>query len=286
MSHVHRVRDAGTSQARSMYVGSAIDDAGLDVYEFRVYAHLKRRAQDGVVWEKQENIASICCMSRKKVNEVLASLEARAWIAQERRTYKGQKTTNLIVLLEPPCNRELHGQVTDSYTAVSPTVTTKGTPHQGTPNQASQQAQQEEQKPPVKTDDEAVQFFDSVAGYGFVARHRNHLARWHETYSERFLKLAWSLAPSVPNCRVPANAFIWLLNREKEWPAELLKLYQQDQKTYVPESDGPRAGDTVTFQGRAVLVLDVDAEQRRVTIQTGADETEALTVPFSSVESA
>lgn len=130
-----RVVDRGLSMARTLVVGSAIDDSDLDVYEFRVYAHLKRRAADGEVWEKQERMAAICKMSRKKVNEVLASLEAKGWIEQENRKHKGQQVSNMIYLLEPPCHPQLHGQVTDSYTAVSPTVTAKGIPHQGTPQE-------------------------------------------------------------------------------------------------------------------------------------------------------
>lgn len=128
-----RVIDRGTSQAKSMYIGSAIDDAGLDPYEFRIYCHLKRRAQDGVVWERQDKMAGICMMSRKTVNEVLIRLEEKGWIEQKQRTLKGQQSSNLIYLLEPPCNPELHSRVTDGYTAVSPRVTAEGTPLEGTP---------------------------------------------------------------------------------------------------------------------------------------------------------
>lgn len=128
-----RVIDQGTSQAKSMYIGSAIDDASLDPYEFRIYCHLKRRAQDGVVWERQDKMAGICLMSRKTVNEVLSRLEEKKWIEQKQRTLKGQQSSNLIYLLEPPCNPQLHSRVTDGYTAVSPTVTAEGTPLEGTP---------------------------------------------------------------------------------------------------------------------------------------------------------
>jgi Helix-turn-helix domain len=130
---VTRVIDRGTSQAKSMYIGSAIDDAGLDPYEFRIYCHLKRRAQDGVVWERQDRMADICRMSRKTVNEVLSRLEEKGWVEQRQRTLKGQQSSNLVYLLEPPCNPELHGCVTHGYTAVSPTVTAEGTPLEGTP---------------------------------------------------------------------------------------------------------------------------------------------------------
>lgn len=104
-----RVIDKGTSYARSLFVGSAIDDAGLDPYEFRLYAHLKRRAHDGAIWEKQERMAEICGISRKTINEILTRLEEKKWLTQESQTYKGRRSTNLITLLEPPCNPELHG---------------------------------------------------------------------------------------------------------------------------------------------------------------------------------
>ena len=133
-----RVIDRGQSLARTLFVGSAIDDSDLDVYEFRLYAHLRRRAGDGEVWEKQENMAATCKMSRKKVNETLKSLEQKGWIQQEAQRRNGHRASNLIYLLEPPVkpgqsNPQLHSSVTDGYTAVSPTVTAKGSPSQGSP---------------------------------------------------------------------------------------------------------------------------------------------------------
>jgi hypothetical protein len=277
-----RVYDKGTSQAKSMYVGSAIDDSDLDVYEFRVYAHLKRRAQDGVVWEKQEAMAAICKMGRKKLNQALISLEEKKWIEQQARTYKGQQTTNLIFLLEPPCVPQTHGRVPLRHTAVCPTDTAKGIPHQGTPQQASRQ---DENSNPEKQD--ATAFFTTLAGATFVSRNKNRLARWYEDYSEAFLSLAWKLAPNVPNVRVASQAFVWLLDREKTWPAELTKAYSAPRG---PETLGdeyePRPGDMVEFDGRACLVLDVDAELRKCSVQTGADETEAVQVPYSAVKAA
>lgn len=139
MSIGNMVIDQSQTWARTLFVGSAIDDSDLDVYEFRLYAHLRRLAGNGQVWEKQEEMAAVCKMSRKKVNETLKSLEGKHWIRQQQQTHKGQRSTNMIYLLEPPvstapCNPQLHGHVTDSYTAVSPTVTAKGSPYKGSPS--------------------------------------------------------------------------------------------------------------------------------------------------------
>lgn len=128
-----RVIDRGTSQAKSVYIGSAIDESDLDPYEFRVYCHLKRRAQDGEVWERQAKIAEICKMSRKTVNEVMTRLEEKGWIEQEGRATVSGQTSNLVYLLEAPCNPRLHPAVTVGYTPLSPTVTAEGTPLEGTP---------------------------------------------------------------------------------------------------------------------------------------------------------
>lgn len=301
-----RVIDRGTSQAKSMYVGSAIDDSDLDVYEFRVYAHLKRRAQDGVVWEKQENMATICKMSRPKLNRVLISLEEKKWIEQEARMHKGQQTTNLIYLLEPPCKPQLHGRVTDDYTAVYPTVTAKGTPLEGTPQQASGRDDQHQEpsegkaaeparptptpdtpsQEPQPTDDEAVRFFDALCGYGFVSRYRNHLARWHGEYTAEWLRMAWKTAPTLKDVRVPTVAFVWLLNREKPWPDALSRQYGRDQA--VPAAPGgtlPFVGEVRTMKdGRSGPVLDIDTDERKLTLQVGADASDSVWVPWSVTE--
>jgi DNA-binding MarR family transcriptional regulator len=84
-----------------LILSSDIDDAGLDVYEFRVYAHLCRRVNDQMrCWGSQKNIAKICGFSVDTVARALKKLESRGWLTQEEK-YRddGSRTTNLITLI-------------------------------------------------------------------------------------------------------------------------------------------------------------------------------------------
>lgn len=74
----------------------------------------------------------------------------------------------------------------------------------------------------------ALHLFHGLAGYGFVTTYRTHLARWHEAYTADFLRLAWRLAPTVPGVKVSSVAFVWMLNREREWPEALKAQYERD----------------------------------------------------------
>ena len=76
----------------------------------------------------------------------------------------------------------------------------------------------------------ALKMFDAIAGYGFCATYRLHLLRWFEAYSAEFLRLSWQLAPTIPGIKIPATAFVWLLNREREWPPALRSQYERDFK--------------------------------------------------------
>lgn len=66
------------------------------------------------------------------------------------------------------------------------------------------------------TDEAALHFFHGLAGYGFTANYRLHLARWFGDYTPAFLRLAWRLVPTLPGVKLSAVGFVWLLNREKE----------------------------------------------------------------------
>lgn len=149
-------------------------------------------------------------------------------------------------------------------------------------------ARAEEKKSEKKTDDAALRFFHALCGYGFVANNRDHLARWHEAYSEEFIRLAWQLAPTLTSVKVPQVAFIWLLNREKPWPADLQRQYQRDQQK--PEGSAPDApfiGEIrVMRDGRSGRVTEVDAQDRKLTLQIGEDDADALWVPWSVTEPA
>jgi hypothetical protein len=63
-----------------IFVHSALDDYGLDVYEFRVLAHVARREGKGKTnksrgcFARQKTIAESCKMSQRKAQEVLRVL--------------------------------------------------------------------------------------------------------------------------------------------------------------------------------------------------------------------
>jgi DNA-binding MarR family transcriptional regulator len=74
-----------------LFVHGALDDYGLDLYEFRVLAHVVRR--EGKIRgcdEAQGNMARICGMSQRKVLEVLRVL-CDAGIIRKENT-KGKRT--------------------------------------------------------------------------------------------------------------------------------------------------------------------------------------------------
>ena len=116
------------------------------------------------------------------------------------------------------------------------------------------------------TDEAALHFFHGLAGYGFTANYRLHLARWFGDYTPAFLRLAWRLAPTLPGVKVSAVGFVWLLNREKEWPEALRAHYERElsaaaQPTAAAAS-APRvvAGDLLRWaNGATATVQRVDS---------------------------
>ena len=58
----------------SLFVRREVDDYGLDLYEFRIYARITRRPGNGEAWESLNNKACACCMSlikgAKKITEI------------------------------------------------------------------------------------------------------------------------------------------------------------------------------------------------------------------------
>jgi hypothetical protein len=75
------------------FVPSELDDYGLDVYEFRAYGHVSRRAgKGGECYEGHENMAKVCKMSTNKMRDALDCLVAAGVLERippspERRTY-------------------------------------------------------------------------------------------------------------------------------------------------------------------------------------------------------
>lgn len=98
------LKTSGNSFALGMFLHSDLDDSQLAPFEFRVYAHLCRRANDELrAWGSQKNISEVCRMSVDSVAKALKSLEALGFISQESQTRDdGSRTTNLIRLLAPP----------------------------------------------------------------------------------------------------------------------------------------------------------------------------------------
>ena len=71
-------------QRNAIWVHSALDDLGLKSAEFRVYAHLARRAGRGVAWPSITSIAHVCRLSRRTVMGALFSLRQRGLVQIQR----------------------------------------------------------------------------------------------------------------------------------------------------------------------------------------------------------
>lgn len=68
-----------------------LDDAGLTPAEFRIYAHLARRAaKQGRAWPGRDSMAGVCCMSKRTVTRAIQSLEDYQMLAVTRA--KGQRS--------------------------------------------------------------------------------------------------------------------------------------------------------------------------------------------------
>lgn len=73
---------------RVLFVHSDVDDFGLNPQEFRIYAHLARRADRKMIaFPHVQTIAEHCLIGRTKTIEALASLAQRGMI--EKRKYEG-----------------------------------------------------------------------------------------------------------------------------------------------------------------------------------------------------
>lgn len=95
-------------------VHSALDEYGLDPYEFRIYAHIVRRTGgklDGECFAKLEEIAKTCQMSVRKAQYSLAVLVDAGFITKESRrgrtdTYKLLPRSNWVDEFHLPIIRE------------------------------------------------------------------------------------------------------------------------------------------------------------------------------------
>ena len=72
-----------------MFIHSVIDDYGLDVYAFRVYARLARRAgTNNSAYESVANMADACGMSERRLQEALQTLVDHGLVTREERRGK------------------------------------------------------------------------------------------------------------------------------------------------------------------------------------------------------
>lgn len=85
-----------------IFIHSSLDDAGLTPQQFRVLAHISRRAGDGQSWASNNTMASICRMDEKTVISSLEVLQSRKMIRSRKRP--GMTT---IWSVEPPGNWDL-----------------------------------------------------------------------------------------------------------------------------------------------------------------------------------
>lgn len=70
-----------TREFNLIFIHSSLDDAGLDPFEFRVYAHLARRgAIEGNAFAGLRSIAKICKMNKDTANKAVLELMARKMI--------------------------------------------------------------------------------------------------------------------------------------------------------------------------------------------------------------
>jgi len=69
----------------AIWVHAALDDLGLSLSQFRVYAHLARRAGRGLAWPSIDSIAAVCHLCRRTVVTALAELERLGLMRVERR---------------------------------------------------------------------------------------------------------------------------------------------------------------------------------------------------------
>ena len=69
---------------------SAVDDADLSPVEFRVLAHICRRAGDGDCWAGTKSVAKVCRVNLKTARKAVAVLVEKGWVKSM--TRNGQTT--------------------------------------------------------------------------------------------------------------------------------------------------------------------------------------------------
>ena len=86
------------SEESFLFVHSAVDDAGFTPSQFRLLAHLSRRAgADGSIYSSTENMAQTCGMHPRTVKKTMRELRSRDVIAS---TFRQGQTT--LQRINPP----------------------------------------------------------------------------------------------------------------------------------------------------------------------------------------
>jgi hypothetical protein len=76
-----------------MFVSSAVDEADLTLAQFRVLAHICRRAGAGECWASSPAIAKSCRINLKTARKAIADLAKMGWITAQKRTGMTTKYT-------------------------------------------------------------------------------------------------------------------------------------------------------------------------------------------------
>lgn len=72
-----------------------LDDAGLTPAEFRIYAHLARRAaKEGRAWPGRDSMAKVCAMSKRTVTRAILALEKHGMLVVKRA--EGQRSIYIL----------------------------------------------------------------------------------------------------------------------------------------------------------------------------------------------
>jgi DNA-binding MarR family transcriptional regulator len=85
------------SESNTIFIHSSLDDLGLSAQEFRIYAHLARRAGAGEAFPAVATIAKVCRLNEETVRSALKELAGRGMVTKQERP--GQ--TNIYRLTAP-----------------------------------------------------------------------------------------------------------------------------------------------------------------------------------------
>lgn len=258
-----------------VFIHSRLDDYGLTPPQFRVYAHLARRAGSGKAWPAVATIAATCRLDPKTVRKALRTLVCHKLInKKERPSNTTEYTLTPAAHWQPP----LHISGQPSQTANPPVkwegnppkpqegIPSQTTPDEGNPIEGNPTKEDYTQRPAAlpRSEQEAIAQADFVGvpadfariefnrmeGVGWidgcqrqVRSWRHYLAqRWSKEQSERTERP--SRRPAPP--QTPPSANIAAINRQKELTAaraELKGLEQANRALYDAGAPLPRADE-------------------------------------------